>query len=85
MKKASHPENRRERDTMRREYDFSGAVRGKTAARYAEGSNVIVVGHDVLDVFPDSVSVNEALRALAPVIRRRREIRKSASRVTAGG
>jgi hypothetical protein len=84
MKKASHPESRRERDTMRREYDFSGAVRGRTAARYAEGTNVIVVGHDVLDVFPDSVSVNEALRALAPVIRRRREMRRRASRVAAG-
>lgn len=64
-----------ERDTMRPEYDFSGAVRGVTAARYAEGTNVVVVGHDVLDVFPDSASVNEALRALAPVIRHRREAR----------
>jgi hypothetical protein len=65
---------------MRPEYDFSGAVRGRTAARYAEGTNVVVVGRDVLDVFPDGVSVNEALRALAPVIRRRRETRKRASR-----
>jgi len=54
---------------MRPEYDFSGAARGRTAARYAEGANVVVVGHDVLDVFPDSAAVNEALRALASVIR----------------
>lgn len=72
-KKDSHTGGADERDTMRPEYDFSGAVRGVTAARYAEGTNVVVVGHDVLDVFPDSASVNEALRALAPVIRHRSE------------
>jgi len=83
MKKARHARSSRERDTMRSEYDFSGAVRGKTAARYAEGTNVVVVGPDVLDVFPDGVAVNEALRALAPVIRRRRGTRKGTSRVAA--
>lgn len=62
-----------DRDTMRREYDFSDAVRGVTAGRYAEGANVVVVDPDVLDVFPDGAAVNEALRALAPVIRKRRK------------
>ena len=57
--------------------------RGRTAARYAEVTNVVVVGHDVLDVFPDSAAVNEALRALAPVIRRQRKMWKKAQRVTA--
>jgi len=61
---------------MRPEYDFSGAVRGLTAARYAKGTNVVVVDPEVLDVFPDSVAVNEALRALAPVLRRRQANRK---------
>ncbi|MDP2856416.1 MAG: hypothetical protein Q8P50_00335 [Bacillota bacterium] len=70
-KKDSHAERPDERDTMRPEYDFSGAVRGVTAARYAEGTNIVVVAGDVLDVFPDSASVNEALRALAPLIRHR--------------
>lgn len=59
-------------DTMRPEYDFSGGVRGATAIRYREGANIVVVDPDVLDVFPDSIAVNEALRALAPVIRQRR-------------
>ena len=68
---------------MRSEYDFSAAVRGRTAARYAEGTNVVVVEHDVLDVFPDSAAVNEALRALAPVIRRQRKLRKKTQRVAA--
>jgi len=61
-----------DRDTLRPEYDFSQAVRGVTAARYAEGANVVVIDPEVLDVFPDGSSVNEALKALAPVIRRRR-------------
>ena len=74
MRKKNSPAGRiDERDTMRPEYDFSGGVRGVTAARYAQGTNVVVVGRDVIDVFPDSASVNEALRALAPVIRQRRE------------
>ena len=35
-----------DRDTMRAEYDFSGAIRGVTAARFAQGANVIVIaGH----------------------------------------
>ena len=69
-----------DRDTLRPEYDFSRAVRGATAARYAEGANIVVVDPAVLDVFPDGASVNEALRALAPVIRRgRRGVRRRRS------
>ncbi len=51
-----------DRDTMRPEYDFSGAVRGVTARRYAQGANV-VVAPDLLDVFPDAKAVDETLRA----------------------
>lgn len=58
-----------DKDTMRDEYDFSKAKRGITATRYTEGSNVVVIDPDVLDVFPDGKAINEALRALAPVIR----------------
>jgi hypothetical protein len=69
-----------DRDTLRPEYDFSGAVRGATAARYAEGANVAVIDPEVLDVFPDGPAVNEALRALTPVIRRgRRGVRRRRS------
>ena len=69
-------ETTEDRDTMRPEYDFSGAVRGVTAARYAKGTNVVVVDPEVLDVFPNSGAVNEALRALAPVLRRRQTARR---------
>jgi hypothetical protein len=32
----------------------------------------VVIDPDILDVFPNGVSVNEALRALAPVLRHKR-------------
>ncbi len=73
MKRKARPRTAAaDRDTLRPEYDFSGAVRGLTAARYAHGANVVLIDPEVLDVFPDGPSVNEALKALAPVIRRRR-------------
>lgn len=61
-----------DRDTLRSEYDFSDGVRGVTAARYAQGTNLVAIDPEVLDVFPDSNAVNEALRALAPVLRQHR-------------
>ena len=60
-------------DTRRPEHDFSRGERGVTARRYAEGANVVAISPEVLDVFPDGVAVNEALRALAPILRRYRE------------
>ena len=70
--KVKHKSTDSDRDTMRPEYDFSKGVRGVTAARYREGTNVIVLDPSLMDVFPDSEAVNEALRALAPVLRRRK-------------
>lgn len=49
---------------MEPHYDFSGGVRGKYAARYAEGTNVVVLAPDVSRAFPDSDAVNKALRAI---------------------
>ena len=72
MKRRGRGGTAADRDTLRSEYDFSGSVRGATATRYARGANIVVVDPKVLDVFPDGASVNEALRALAPVIRRGR-------------
>lgn len=78
-KKRNRRSSPSERDTMRRKYDFSGAKRGVTAARYAEGANVVVIDPEILDVFPDSRAVNEALRALASVIRKQGKRRKRRS------
>ena len=47
------------------------------AERYAEGRNVVAIDPSVLDVFPDAESVNETLRALAPVLRHRRKRRSA--------
>ena len=37
-----------EPDTMRPEYDFKKGIRGKHAAQYAEGTNVVVLERDVV-------------------------------------
>jgi hypothetical protein len=61
------------------EYDFSTGVRGKYATQYAEGSNIMPLDADVAEVFPDSVAVNQALRALAEIIRQRTDSTKRAN------
>jgi hypothetical protein len=50
-------------DEMRSHYDFAGGVRGKYAARYAEGTNVVILAFDVAEMLVDSVAMNEALQA----------------------
>ena len=55
------------------EYDFSAGVRGKYVGRFAQGANVVVLDPDVAEVFPDSESVNAALRALAGIIQHQSE------------
>ena len=63
-----------ERDPeMLDEYDFSGGVRGKYVNRFPKGSNVVVLDPDVAQVFTDSESVNQALRALAGIIQHQSE------------
>ena len=59
-------------DDMKEEYDFSDGVRGKYAARFAEGSNVVVLDPDVADLFTNSESVNDALRTLAEIAAKQR-------------
>ena len=52
------------KDKMLDEYDFSQGVRGKYAKQYKEGINIVKLDKDVRDFFPDTKSVNEALRTL---------------------
>lgn len=57
-------------DDLRPEYRLStlkNKVRGKYAERYKEGTNVVLLAPDVAAVFPDSDSVNNALRLLIDV------------------
>lgn len=55
-------------DDLKPEYDFSHGTRGKYISRLAEGANIAILDSDVASVLPDSVAVNEALRALAQII-----------------
>ena len=70
-------------DTMRPEYDFSGAVRSNTAARYAQGANVVVLDPDVAALFPDARAVNEALRTLTRLVRVKRPSSRARHKRTA--
>jgi hypothetical protein len=56
-----------EADDLRSEYDFSGGVRGKHHAAYQTGTNVVLLDADVAKAFPDSSSVNRALRLLLEI------------------
>ena len=57
---------------MQAEYDFSAAVRGKYARRYAQGTNVVVLEPDVARAFPNAEAVNSSLRALAQIIQKQK-------------
>ena len=59
--------------TMRPEYDFSEGRRGVTSRRYAEGAKVVAISPEVLEGLADGVAVDEALRGLPPILKRRRE------------
>ena len=62
---------------MRKEYNFTGGVIGKYAKRYAETTKVVSLDPDVADAFPDSKSVNEALRSLVRIVDRRKARKRS--------
>jgi len=68
MKKTT---NKQRDSSMRAEYDFSNAVRGKYAKRFKEGTNIVVLAPEVAGIFPDSAAVNEALMALVQIAKRR--------------
>jgi len=54
---------------MRPEYDFSSGVRGKHYQAYRAGSNIVLLDPDLVAAFPDSASVNDALRLLVRLSR----------------
>jgi hypothetical protein len=51
-------------DDMRKEYDFSNAVRGKYTDRFPKDVVMVTLAPDVAEAFPDADAVNEALRVL---------------------
>lgn len=55
-------------DTLRSEYPddlVKSGERGKYAKRYREGTNIALIEPDLHRLFPDSESVNRALREYA--------------------
>lgn len=57
-----------EEDTLRPEYPadlIRSGVRGKYVKRYREGTNIVVISPELHKLFPDSDSVNKALRQYA--------------------
>lgn len=61
-------------DDMREEYDFAGmegGVRGKYAGAFDRTSVTVLLDSDIAEVFPDSQSVDEALRTLMRVLHKR--------------
>ena len=53
-------------DELRPEYDMKsllkGGVRGKYAARYRAGTNLVLLEPEVAKAFPNEKAVNEALK-----------------------
>ncbi|MEP6741934.1 MAG: hypothetical protein ABJB61_05500 [bacterium] len=65
MKKPSTKSNN---DDLRPEYDLSklkGGVRGKYYREATAGTNLVLIEPELANVFPDTESVNRALRLLA--------------------
>ena len=66
MKKAKTIISNELEDELRPEYDLKALlknpVRGKYAARYREGSNIVLLDPDVAAAFPNGKAVNDALR-----------------------
>jgi hypothetical protein len=54
---------------MRKEYDFSKGIKGKYAAKYKAGTNVVLLDPDVAKVFKTPRSVNQALRSLSQILK----------------
>jgi len=65
MKKTSAKRNN---DDLRPEYDLSqlkGGVRGKYYREATAGTNLVLIDPELVNVFPNTESVNRALRLLA--------------------
>lgn len=64
MKRASAKKNS---DDLRPEYDLTklkGGVRGKYYRKATAGTNLVLIEPELTEVFPDTKSVNRALRLL---------------------
>lgn len=70
MRRSGKPQ----RDELRPEYDFStlkGGVRGKYFKRAMAGTNLILLDPDVARVFRNAKSVNQTLRRVAGLAKKK--------------
>jgi hypothetical protein len=66
-------EKRKQRNELRKEYDLLAlrcVARGKYAAQYQAGTNLVLLSPDVAEHFPNDRSVNSALRTLIKTSKR---------------
>jgi hypothetical protein len=67
-------------DELRPEYDvkslLKGGVRGKYAARYRAGTNLVLLEPEVARAFPNEKTVNEALKLVIKL----KQVQENASR-----
>ena len=69
-------------DEMRAEYrreELGKGVRGKYAARYAKGTNLVLLDDKVAKAFPTAAAVNSALLALLALTEKTAQITKQAT------
>jgi hypothetical protein len=66
--RSAEPMNKDKDDSdMLPNYDFSNGEQGKYSQMALKSSHVVLLDSDVVNVFPTSEAVNEALRGLIPV------------------
>ena len=85
MNKASAKRNRND---LRAEYDLSqlkGGVRAKYYRKATAGTNLVRIEPELTNVFPDTESVNRALRLLAETRHLVPEVQVSEAKLRASG
>lgn len=69
-------------DELRPEYDLKsllkGGMRGKYAARYRAGTNIVLLEPEVAKAFPNEKAVNEALK----LVMKLKKVQEEAGRYT---
>jgi hypothetical protein len=72
-------------DELRPEYDMKsllkGGMRGKYAARYRVGTNLVLLDPEVAKAFPNEKAVNEALK----LVMKLKQVQENASQYSTKG
>jgi hypothetical protein len=77
----------KDKSELRQEYhreDLGKGVRGKYFSRYSKGTNLVLLDDQVARAFPDSASVNVALRGLLALAKSTTRVSRRAGATSAG-